>query len=108
MITLKAIARATAKFQAARLIQQKAKESGGAAELFAILGTNLYGIISEQADTRSWRSLPARIHLARMALPPGKHSFTLKVLHAGQEDSHEFTDVEVQEGKKQFLEWAVY
>jgi len=80
LIRLKAIARATAKFQAARLLQMKAKEQGGeGAQLLAILGTNLYGLFSEQSDTRSWRTLPARVYLTRLSLAPGKHSLRLQV-----------------------------
>jgi hypothetical protein len=69
----KAILRASAKFMAAQVIQVQAQRAGELPGLLAFLGTNIYGVASEQADTRSWRTLPGRIFLARMALSPGQH-----------------------------------
>ncbi|MES2202339.1 MAG: hypothetical protein V4498_08820 [candidate division FCPU426 bacterium] len=109
LITLKAIARATAKFQAARAIQKKAKESGNeAAQVFAFLGTNLYSLISEQADTRSWRTLPSRISIARMALDPGTHTLRLAISQGSMQSSHEFSNVKIEAGKKVFLIHSIY
>lgn len=39
--------------------------------LAAIL--NVVGVLTEQADTRSWRSLPDTIVMMRVTLPPGDH-----------------------------------
>jgi hypothetical protein len=103
LITVKAIARATVKFQAARAIQAEAKKAGGAAELFAFLGTNIYGVVSEQADTRSWRTLPSRILLARLAMEPGKHHLKLSVGKGDHSSDILLENVDVQAGKKVFL-----
>ena len=109
MIRVKAIARATVKFQAARALQQEAKKQGGeGAQLLAILGTNLYGLISEQADTRSWRTLPGRISLTKLSLEPGKHTLHLNVSANGMQYQKDFPDVEVKAGKVQILEYSVY
>lgn len=79
----KATARALIKFQAARALQNKARESGAAAEMLAIIGTNIFAVISEQADIRSWRTLPGRIWLARASLPPGEHPVQIRLEQGG-------------------------
>jgi hypothetical protein len=38
------------------------------------LVADMAGIITERADTRSWLSLPASVHLLRLSLPPGEHN----------------------------------
>ncbi len=38
---------------------------------------NLLNLAVERADTRSWKTLPGEIHLARSYLPPGRYSLTL-------------------------------
>jgi len=107
-ISFKAIARATAKFQAARAIQQKAKEAGGLAELAAFLGTNIYGLVSEQADTRSWRVLPARVLLARLVLPPGRHKLSVTVNYLQGPVELPLGEVEIRPGDKQFRHLSLY
>lgn len=66
----KMIARAVAKQVAAR---QAEKELGPLAGLTAQIGA----LLTEQADLRSWSSLPADIRMAVVALPPGSHTVTL-------------------------------
>jgi len=34
-------------------------------------------VVTESADERTWRTLPARIAIARGKLPPGTHTITL-------------------------------
>ena len=109
LIRVKAIARATVKFQAARALQQEAKKEGGeGAQLLAILSTNIYGIISEQADTRSWRTLPGRISLARLNLAPGLHNLHLSINTAGGPIMRDFPGVDVKAGKVRIVEASVY
>ena len=53
---------------------------------FVDLGINVAGIVweaMEQADTRSWRMLPARIDIARSELPAGRWSITLRLSQSG-------------------------
>ena len=38
---------------------------------------NLAGVVTEQADTRSWQTLPNQIFMVRMALPAGTHTLNL-------------------------------
>ena len=42
--------------------------------------TNLAGVVSEQADTRSWQTLPNQIFMVRMLLPAGTHTLNLSFL----------------------------
>lgn len=84
-ILVKATARALVKFQAARAVQKKAKEAGGGAELLAMLGTNLFTLLSEQADTRSWRTLPGRIWVARLTVAPGDRSLLIDLSQGGDQ-----------------------
>ncbi|MEX0730041.1 MAG: tetratricopeptide repeat protein [Aquisalimonadaceae bacterium] len=41
---------------------------------------NLVGTFLENADTRTWRTLPDRLHLARMQVPPGRHVLRMELL----------------------------
>jgi hypothetical protein len=113
-LTLKATARALAKFQAAREVQKQARQAGGdGAELLAFVGTNLFTLLSEQADTRSWRTLPGRIFLARVALAPGKQHPLILIQGDGGNDSGASRQVDLGEldlkaGQKVFLQKSMY
>ncbi len=48
-----------------------------AAELFGIF-SNLYNIYSEQADLRSWQSLPAQVRVARIQVPVGTYRVSIE------------------------------
>ena len=43
---------------------------------------NLAGVVTEQADTRSWQTLPNQIFMVRMPLPAGTHTLNLSFLNA--------------------------
>lgn len=77
-ITVKALARAAVKFSlaegATRGSQQAAgKDAGPWVGLAVGLLTHGLAIASEEADKRSWRTLPDEIHLARLWVPPGRY-----------------------------------
>lgn len=74
-ILLRTVARAIVK-EAARK-----KAEGKSEALGAVI--NLLGAASEQADTRGWILLPARIDLVQLALPPGRHSLEVRLLGSG-------------------------
>ena len=103
-LTVKATARALIKFQAAREVQKKAREAGEGAELIAFLGTNLYELFSEQADIRSWRTLPGRIFVARIALAPGKQHGQVLVDEDGVSRMVDLGDLDLKPGQKLFLQ----
>lgn len=101
MLTLRAITRMVAKEAAADAV---AREHGeGAASLI-----NFIGVIAEQADTRQWGLLPARVYLAVLSLPAGEHDVTLTMkTHRGLVEKT-FEDVTVQKGDITFLSARVY
>ncbi|HEY6289071.1 MAG TPA: hypothetical protein VIW48_06475, partial [Nitrospiraceae bacterium] len=77
-ITVKALARATTKFVAAeattRGAQQLAgKDAGPLVGLLVGLLAKGLAVASEEADKRSWQTLPDEIHLARVWVPPGRY-----------------------------------
>ena len=102
-ITAKAIARAAAKYLASLEVRKQVKDDPFA-DFLVKLGTNIYTIASEQADKRSWQTLPAQIRMARLAVPPG--SYTLVAEYYG--GNHRLLmkksyPVTVQAGEKTFL-----
>jgi hypothetical protein len=78
VITSKALARAATKFAMAeattRGAQQAAgKDAGPWVGLLVGLLTKGLAVASEEADKRSWQTLPDEIHLARVWVPPGRY-----------------------------------
>jgi len=77
-ITVKAVARAATKFAAAegatRGAQQAAgRDAGPWVGLVVGLLTKGWAVASEEADKRSWQTLPDEIHLGRVWVPPGRY-----------------------------------
>ncbi|MBF0385739.1 MAG: hypothetical protein HQL27_07685 [Candidatus Omnitrophica bacterium] len=70
----KSVFRSAAKFAAEYSIDKQisAEYGDNAADLSKYLA-NLYNLSSEQADLRSWQTLPAQIRIARLILEPGKY-----------------------------------
>jgi len=99
LITARAIARAVVKYRAAKEVGEHNQGLG--------LLMNVAGMISEQADTRSWSTLPQRIYLARRLLPPGQHDLSLRLVgHDGRMLAQKrFPAVTVEAGRKVYLTW---
>jgi len=95
-ITARAVARAVAKYK----VTAQAKKENAAAGLVS----NIAGLLTERADTRSWLTLPGEVQLARLLLPPGDHRLKLELLTAGGAvlATREF-DVHIEKGRKSFL-----
>ncbi|MFZ5724373.1 MAG: COG3014 family protein [Pseudomonadota bacterium] len=69
-LLIRQVLRARAKYE----MQKQAAEQGGlGGQLFA----NIYNLVSEQADLRSWLTLPANAQGARLVLPAGLQSIEL-------------------------------
>ncbi|MGB1203673.1 MAG: hypothetical protein ACPG75_08905, partial [Alloalcanivorax venustensis] len=68
--------RATTKYN----LQKKANDDFG--PVGAIL-TQIFNVVSEQADLRSWLSLPAYAQATRLMLPPGEHRLQLSTPGGG-------------------------
>jgi hypothetical protein len=105
-ITAKAIARATTKYLLSRAIREKAsKGDDPLPKILSDVGTNLYSLLSEQSDKRSWRTLPGQIQMARLLVPPGTYRVEVQfVSRQGHEITGKvFSEVKLQAGKKRFL-----
>jgi uncharacterized protein len=77
-ITTKALARAATKFAFAEGATRGAQHAAGKdaapwVGLLVGLLTKGLAVASEEADTRSWQTLPDEIHLARVWVPPGRY-----------------------------------
>lgn len=57
------------------------RQAGKKNETLGLL-TNFAGVLVEQADTRSWQTLPNQIFIVRMPLPEGTHTLNLSFLGA--------------------------
>ena len=77
-ITAKALARAATKFAFAEGATRGAqhavgRDAGPWVGLLVALLTKGLAVASEEADKRSWQTLPDEIHLARVWVPPGRY-----------------------------------
>ena len=102
-ITARAIARATAKYLASYELKKKAGNDP-LSKFLVDIGTDVYSIASEQADKRSWRTLPAKIRMGRLTVNPG--SYTLKVEYYASGNrliDHKDYPVVIRAGEKKFL-----
>jgi hypothetical protein len=77
-ITAKALARAATKFAFAEGATRGAQHAVGRdaapwVGLLVALLTKGLAVASEEADKRSWQTLPDEIHLARVWVPPGRY-----------------------------------
>lgn len=86
-IAVKAVARAAIKYAAAEGLARGVRAAGGrdAGPLLGLLVGSLakaLAISTEEADKRSWRTLPDEIQIARLWVPPG--SYELRVRPVGK------------------------
>ena len=72
--------------------------------------TNLAGVLTEQADTRSWRTLPNQIFMVRMPLPMGTHTVKLSFLDANRRvrGSRSIPDIRINPNQIVFLNYRTY
>lgn len=105
-ITAKTIARAGAKYLLARQIRRQAGGQGEVARVLADLGTNLYALFSERTDTRSWRTLPGQIQMARAWLSPGVYQIRVEYRdrHGRTVAPQEIGEVRIDAGEKRFFQ----
>jgi uncharacterized protein len=78
-ISGKAIARSILKFTAAQTARKAARANSEEAGLMVGLIADIFTWTTEQADTRSWRTLPNRFHVVRLTLPAGSHELEVRV-----------------------------
>ena len=102
LILLRTLARALGKY----LIYRKANKENEALGLLV----NLAGVVTEQADTRSWRTLPNQIFMVRMPLPVGTHTLKLSFLDANGRvrGSQSVPDIKINANRITFLNHRTY
>lgn len=79
--SVKAVARAAAKFALAEgasygaraAVGKDKKEAGQVVGLIVGILGKIFAVASEEADKRSWRTLPDEIHIGRIWVPPGTY-----------------------------------
>ncbi|RKZ16427.1 hypothetical protein DRQ50_06110 [bacterium] len=97
-IFFKTILRGLTKYLASR----GAESAGGELAKWA---ATLFGAVTESADTRSWLTLPADVHLVRLNLPAGRWDLEVELTGHGGEPlgSQTVADVQVRAGDWTFL-----
>jgi hypothetical protein len=81
-IAAKAIARATAKYLATKEAKRTAKNEQGelASDIVGLLG-NIVAAVTEQADLRCWKTLPAEIRIGTCNVDPGSYKIVASLLN---------------------------
>ncbi len=98
-ILVRAIGRGLVKYFASEVAEEEIGEVAG-------ILVNILGIALEQADTRSWRSLPYQIQVASFTIPPGAYEGRLRVYGGDGEEQieeAEYETVEIPDGSIVFL-----
>jgi len=103
LISVKAIARATAKYIAAYQVRKATKSGNEGANMLVGLATNIYTWATEHADTRSWRTLPNRFLVFRVPLPAGKHELQLTLQTKNGAPRTKAISVELKSGEKKVM-----
>ena len=96
VLVLKQAIRATIK---GVTTHQAMKEGGPLAGLAA----NVFTAVTEQADLRSWLTLPANIQVAKLYLDPGRHALKLVVRHGRGGRTERVVDLDVRASGKRFI-----
>jgi uncharacterized protein len=104
-IAAKAIARAIVKYMANKALQERARRDNSNNSLFAALAGNIFTEISEQADLRSWQTLPDRVLVGRVLLAPGSHQVQVQFTTGGPNvmATRDLGTVELAAGQTRFF-----
>ena len=100
-ITAKAIARAVAKQAIVHASSKEVEKRYGAmAGLAAKIAGNIAASALEKADTRSWRTLPGEIYIARAFVPEGNYQVMVEDCYGNQKAVDSIT---VKSGESKFV-----
>lgn len=108
---VKAVARAAWKYALAEAVRVGVRGAFGDKETGMIAGAvagalmHIFAIATEAADKRSWATLPDRIHVGRLKVPPGTYDVELRHigLSGGVVASQTMRGVVVHERGKRFV-----
>jgi hypothetical protein len=105
-IRVRTIARAAIKYALSQKISQSVEDNSNNEVLgwLAKKALRVAATASELADKRSWRSLPDKIEIVRLAVPSGEYSVQLIFKGPGGEviDTKVVSNIAVHSGKKTF------
>ena len=95
-ISVKAVARAVVKYSMAEGVGRGAQAAGGkdTGPLIGLIVGSLakaWAVASEEADKRTWRTLPDEIQIARLWVPPGEYE--LRTRYIGRDAAHIGRDI---------------
>jgi uncharacterized protein len=76
-LMFRAFLRSAGKAVAQAQLRLKAQQEKNVAAELAAFALTVGSAVTESADERGWRTLPARISIARSRLPPGEHALTV-------------------------------
>jgi uncharacterized protein len=106
LVLAKSIIRPALKYLIERKQKEDIEKRNGrlAAEGFGLL-SNIYNFVSEQADLRSWQSLPGQIRVARFSLSAGHYKLTSDGLGEGGGliGVDKIGEVELRSGETRFI-----
>ncbi|MDR3049149.1 MAG: hypothetical protein LBV16_04840 [Elusimicrobiota bacterium] len=104
-IYAKTIARAVIKYIAGKQASDQVKKSSGSGwGMLAQIAANTFNSLSETADLRAWNTLPENILMARLFLPQGRNTITIKYIGAnGAVVGSEAMLIDIKANKKNFL-----
>jgi hypothetical protein len=110
-IVARSVARAVVKAAASKSAQKVARNGNNSnneasmAGLIGAMAVQVAAFATERADTRSWLTLPANIHLARLSLPPGSYNVKVELLNESNAvvDTREYPGTVINKAHKTFL-----
>lgn len=102
IILFRTLGRALLKYLAYRKANKENEALG--------LLVNLAGVVTEQADTRSWQTLPNQIFMVRMLLPAGTHTLNLSFLgeNGGVRGRDSVPDIKINSNRITFWNHRTY
>lgn len=104
-IFISSAVRAAIKFLVTKETQrQTAKKDDNMGLIVDMILTTLF-TATENADTRSWFTLPAQIREANVLIEEGKHEIKVQLLDLNEKvlDEHTFKDVQINRGRHTYL-----
>jgi hypothetical protein len=107
-ITVKALARAATKFAMAEGITRGAQHAAGRdgapwVGLLVALLTHGLAVGSEEADKRSWQTLPDEIHVARAWVSPGRYQLSIRPSGQGVTAAKDGQTIALTAGQTMFI-----
>lgn len=97
-----AVVRVITKYLTTKAAEEVGNRSGGQIfGLIAKIGTSVAMQATEEADKRAWTTLPARIDVARVLVPPGR--YTAKITSASGAQYRSIPGIQVTAGKRTVL-----